>query len=207
MPSKYTCIGEIFSCVTHFLSSFLHSDELHACQGRYREVDASLKKSSKAAASYSQLSDQVDLKKEQLNLLKERLSHTTAAALAQKVEESESQLKAAEQACIDSKTGGKAAKQRVKDLGSQEASLRKQRESRLQDLEKNTKHAKKLSVEADKKLSAAEKKRKVLSMELVKLYDEVTSSEGSCAALVEELEQAQSVVQEHKERAVEKRRQ
>jgi len=128
------------------------SDELHSSEARYQEVVASLNKSAKAAASYQELSDQLELKREQVVLLKERLSHTTAAALAQKVEESEASLQAAQQACIDSKEAGKAAKQRMKDLGSQEASLRKQREARLEGLEKETKHAKKLLTEAEKKV-------------------------------------------------------
>jgi structural maintenance of chromosome 2 len=55
-------------------------------------------------------------------------------------------------------------------------------------------------------LSAAEKKEKFLGMELVKLRDEVVASEGSSAALLEEIEQSKRVVQEHKERAVQKRR-
>jgi structural maintenance of chromosome 2 len=194
------------SCLKKLQQLDASNEELESCEDRLKEVVGSLKKSAKEAASYQELSDAVELKKQQVVLLKDRLSHTTAASLAEKLEESETALKNAEKACIDAKADGKAAKQKVKDLGSQEASLRKQREKRLEALELETKQTKKQLVDAEKKLSAAEKKVKVLGMELVKLCDEVSSSEGSLAALQEEVENAKELVQEHNDRAIEKRK-
>ena len=87
-----------------------------------------------------------------VRLLRERLSHTTAAALEAKLGETTAALEAAEAKAAEAKAAGVAARARLKELASQEANLRKAREERLKDLESGTKAAKKALKEAEAKV-------------------------------------------------------
>jgi len=162
--------------------------ELAASAERLGQVASSLKALEKGAAQHATVAEALDLKKEEVALLKERLSHTTAAALETKLEVAEGQLTEAEAKAASAKEAGVVARKKAASLEGQAVSLRKAREERLKDMEKGVKVAKKELKDAETKASAVEKKLKLLGMELSKLVDEVSSGQGSVAALEEEIE-------------------
>jgi structural maintenance of chromosome 2 len=197
--------GGLGTCLAKLTELTAAKVKLEAATARFAEVDVALKALAKGAAAHGKDSEAAELKAEEVALMKERLGRTAGAALEAKLAEAERELAAAEAKAKDAKASGEAARQRVKDLGAQEASLRKKREERLKDLESAVKAAKKTLKDAESKASACEKKLKLGNLELEKMVDEVSSGDGSVAALEEELTNLKAAVEVHQTAAVNKR--
>ena len=87
-----------------------------------------------------------------LDLLTERLSQTAAGVLQQRIDEVTTELEEARTETVKAKEDGAAAKAKAKDLESQAAKFRKERETRMSAMAEQVKSCKKLCKVAEDEL-------------------------------------------------------
>ncbi|CAN0229623.1 unnamed protein product, partial [Ectocarpus sp. 12 AP-2014] len=129
------------------------SRELGVHQERLRVVSDKIGRLSAASKKFAELSNEVEIRKQELSLLADRLGQSSHSQLETQLEETRKALEEETKAVEDAKTAGAAAVQRQvgstsvffcgnAELKAEEASFRQAREKLLEDLERRVKEAK-----------------------------------------------------------------
>ena len=179
--------------------------ELGATEERLQWLAKELASMEKIAAKFAELTEALELKTQEVTLLKERLSRTALGAVDARLAEAKAELEAAHAKAQEAKTEGKLARGKLAALKKEEGKVRQAREARLKAMESDVKKAKKAVKDAEAKAKALEKKLKLVRMEAAKLAEEAESADGSVGALEEEIAALQVAVDEAAAAAAKKR--
>ena len=174
--------GSLGSCLSKLTQLGEAQKELGAAEERLAWLGKELTGMATGAAKFAELSEAVELKTQEVALLRERLSRTALGAVE-----------------------GKAARARLASLAKEEGKVRAAREAKLKSMEGKVKGAKKDVKDAEAKAKAVEKKLKLVKMEAAKLAEEAESADGSVAAIEEEIETLLEAVASAEGAAAEKR--
>ncbi|CAM9911302.1 unnamed protein product [Pylaiella littoralis] len=158
------------------------SRELGVHEERLRGVNDKIGRLSEASKKFAKLSNEVEIRKQELSLLAERLGQSSHSQLEQRLEETKKSLEEETKGVEDAKAAGVAAAQRYKEkegkfqrvcwqLKSEEASFRQARENLLEDLDRRVKAAKGALGTASTALKKEQRHSKTLDMELEQLHE------------------------------------
>ncbi|CAM9477580.1 unnamed protein product, partial [Ectocarpus sp. 6 AP-2014] len=164
------------------------SRELGVHQERLRVVSDKIGRLSAASKKFAVLSNEVEIRKQELSLLADRLGQSSHSQLETQLEETRKALEEETKAVEDAKTAGAAAVQRQvwstsvflcgnAELKAEEASFRQAREKLLEDLERRVKEAKAALASATTALKKEERLSQTLAMELEQLHEAGLSQE------------------------------
>ncbi|CAM9771112.1 unnamed protein product, partial [Ectocarpus sp. 4 AP-2014] len=172
------------------------SRELGVHQERLRVVSDKIGRLSAASKKFAELSNEVEIRKQELSLLADRLGQSSHSQLETQLEETRKALEEETKAVEDAKTAGAAAVQshlhltrdvrylvpfsfvhRNAELKAEEASFRQAREKLLEDLERRVKEAKAALASATTALKKEERLSQTLAMELEQLHEAGSSQE------------------------------
>ncbi|CAM9426844.1 unnamed protein product, partial [Ectocarpus sp. 12 AP-2014] len=164
------------------------SRELGVHQERLRVVSDKIGRLSAASKKFAELSNEVEIRKQELSLLADRLGQSSHSQLEAQLEETRKALEEETKAVENAKTAGAAAVQRQvgstsvffcgnAELKAEEASFRQAREKLLEDLERRVKEAKAALASATTALKKEERLSQTLAMELEQLREAGSSQE------------------------------
>jgi structural maintenance of chromosome 2 len=197
--------GSLGSCLSKLTQLGEAQKELGAAEERLAWLGKELTGMATGAAKFAELSEAVELKTQEVALLRERLSRTALGAVEARLAEAEASLAAATAKAAEAKAEGKAARAKLASLAKEEGKVRAAREAKLKSMEGKVKGAKKDVKDAEAKAKAVEKKLKLVKMEAAKLAEEAESADGSVAAIEEEIETLLEAVASAEGAAAEKR--
>eukprot|EP00903_Cladosiphon_okamuranus_P020312 g18637.t1 len=195
--SKST-LGVVLGRLTELQSA---SRELGMHEERLRVVSDKIHRLSAASKKFAELSNEVEIRKQELTLLADRLGQSSHSQLEAQLEETRKSLEEEVKAVEEAKAAGVAAVQRNEQLKAEEASFRQARENLLRDLEKRVKAAKSALTAASTALKTQERLAKTLDMELEQLHEAGssqaelrTAAEEGIAKLSDKVSQLEDVV-------------
>ncbi|CAM9448409.1 unnamed protein product, partial [Laminaria digitata] len=171
------------------------SRDLGAHEERLRGVVDKIGRFSVASKKFSELSNEVELRRHELGLLVDRLGQSSHSQLENKLAETMKGLEEEGQAVEAAKAAGAAAAAKNEQLKKEEASFRQAREQLLEDLERRVKAAKALLVTATAALKKEQRLSQVLEMELAQLHEAGASQTEVRAVAEEGLEAAEKKVE------------
>jgi structural maintenance of chromosome 2 len=161
-----------------------------ALRGELAALDAKLKASSAASASYAALAAEAELAAHDVKLLTSRIATSQAGATAAKAAETAAALAVAEAALADARSALGGAKERVTALEAEGRNVVAAREERVKALEKALAAAKKAAAAAEKKAKDAARAVDTTAAELEAAQGDAAKAAAASAAAGEAVKRA-----------------